>query len=940
MKVPRVWTQPGKPYESITFTTRSSIVKRSDGTVVSQIDNVCVPESWSQVAVDILAQKYFRKTGVPQYTPSGDLLETEIDGKLASVMGGERDAKQIFHRLAFCWMSRGSQYGYFDTVADSQALYDEVCWMLASQMAAPNSPQWFNTGLYDVYGLEGPAQGLYGIQPDDESVIPLPNAYAHPQVHACFIQAVSDDLVNPGGIMDLWVREARLFKFGSGTGTNFSVIRGENEPLSGGGKSSGLLSFLKIGDRAAGAIKSGGTTRRAAKMVCVDIDHPDIEAFIHWKRDEERKVSMLVKGSVGGPGPVLTSDWNGEAYQTVSGQNANNSVRVTRDFLQAVDQNQPWSLIRRTDRKVEKTINARALWRQICEAAWECADPGVQYDTTINEWHTCPNDGPIRASNPCSEYMFLDNTACNLASLNLVSFLREDGTFDVAAYRAAIRIWTIVLDTSVTLAGYPSEEVAMNSQRYRTLGLGYTNLGACVMRMGWAYNSPHARAFCAAVTAILTGQAYLTSAELASRLGTFPRFGQNQEAMMRVIWNHLCLARGRNDQVKGLSVVPRCHDFQILGSELADAAMQVWKDAYHSGLTAGYRNAQVTVLAPTGTIGLVMDCDTLGIEPDFALVKHKTLAGGGSMTLVNRSVSVALQRLGYSPEQIQKIVTHVEHEHTMKDAPYVTKAHLCVFECAVGPLALSPDAHLEMMAAAQPFLSGAISKTINLPESATVDTCDRLFRAGEYIGLKAVSLYRDHSKHSQPLMSQPESSSVPDMSRQVLSRRKLPTRRKGYTQKARVGGQAIYLRTGEYPNGELGEIFLDVQKEGAAFRSLMNSFAIAISLGLQYGVPLEEFVDAFLFTRFEPNGPVVSHDQIRFSTSILDFIFRELALTYLGMDHLAHVPAPDREDDEESPQGTQAGFLGETCQSCGHMTLSRNGTCLVCHTCGDTSGCS
>ncbi|MEE8507163.1 MAG: vitamin B12-dependent ribonucleotide reductase, partial [Kiloniellales bacterium] len=983
--------------------------------------------------------------------------------------------------LAGTWTYWGWKGGYFDGEDDARAFYDELRHMLARQMAAPNSPQWFNTGLHWAYGVDGPGQGHYYVDHESGDVTRSESAYERPQPHACFIQSVDDDLVNENGIMDLWVREARLFKYGSGTGTNFSKLRGMNEELSGGGKSSGLMSFLKVGDRAAGAIKSGGTTRRAAKMVTVDLDHPDIEDYVNWKVVEEQKVAALVAGSklcnrhlnaimqVCHAAPkngdteapfdpahnpelkkairaarkaavpenyikrviefarqgfrtidfkTYDSDWDSDAYLTVSGQNSNNSVRVPNAFIEAVLTDDEWRLVRRTDGEVHKTIPARELWEQIAFAAWSCADPGMQFDTTINEWHTCPGSGRINASNPCSEYMFLDDTACNLASLNLMAFRREDGRFNIEAFEHAVRLWTVVLEVSVLMAQFPSREIARRSYEFRTLGLGYANLGGLLMATGLPYDSDEGRAYAGAFSAILTGVAYATSAEMAEELGPFPGFPDNRDAMLRVIRNHRRAAYGEAKGYEGLSVKPvpldaaACPDRALIAS-----AKRAWDRALEHGEACGYRNAQASVIAPTGTIGLVMDCDTTGIEPDFAIVKFKKLAGGGYFKIINRTVPEALRTLGYNEREIEEIIRYAVGHGTLDDSPGIcharlkekgftnaalqaleaglasafdikfafnkwalgedfcvsvlgftleqlddvsfdmldtlgfTKAeigaantyccgamtlegaprlkdeHLPVFDCAnpcgrSGKRFLSAESHIRMMAAAQPFISGAISKTINMPNAASVDDCKDAYMLSWRLGLKANALYRDGSKLSQPLSSALFDNDADDEEETVAEkiaaapsaervklvaeravervverigteRRRLPQRRKGYTQKAIVGGHKVYLRTGEYEDGTLGEIFLDMHKEGAAFRSLMNNFAIAISIGMQYGVPLEEYVEAFTFTRFEPSGIVEGNDAIKMATSVLDYIFRELAVSYLGRTDLAHAQPAD-----------------------------------------------
>ena len=1085
MKLQRHFTKPNtSPYDSMGWTYSTSEIRNPDGTIVFQAENVEVPDHFSQVATDILAQKYFRKAGVParlkkveESTVPSWLWRSVADEKAlkdlpeAERYTGEVSAKQVYDRLAGTWTYWGWKGGYFSSEEDAQAYFDEMRYMLAMQMAAPNSPQWFNTGLHWAYGIDGASQGHYYVDFETGKLTRSKSSYEHPQPHACFIQSIDDDLVNEGGIMDLWVREARLFKYGSGTGTNFSRLRGETEPLAGGGKSSGLMSFLRIGDRAAGAIKSGGTTRRAAKMVTVDVDHPDIVNYVDWKVVEEQKVAALVAGSKLAHTHMNTvmaactdesvatqdrysaktnkglkkaiiaarksmipenyiqrviqfaeqgfteiefktydTDWDSEAYMTVSGQNSNNSVRVTNDYLQKVLDNSEWELIRRTDGEVSERINAKDLWDKIAYAAWACADPGLQYDTTINEWHTCPEGGRINASNPCSEYMFLDDTACNLASMNLMQFRNADKSFNIEAYEHACRFWTLTLEISVLMAQFPSKEIAQRSYDYRTLGLGYANIGGLLMAAGHSYDSDEGRAIGASLTAIMTGVAYATSAEIASELGAFPRYEENAGHMLRVIRNHRRAAHGEAGGYEDLSVLPvplkasDCPD-----ARLPEAAAAAWDKALSLGEQHGYRNAQSTVIAPTGTIGLVMDCDTTGIEPDFAIVKFKKLAGGGYFKIINRVVPEALENMGYGQDQIDDIIryavghgslekcqsvsinalkdkgfddatlaklagalesafdikfafnrfslgddfcrdtlgftdeqlndfnfdmlaalgfskdeiehanTHVCGAMTLEGAPHLKDEHLPVFDCAnpcgrLGKRFLSVDSHITMMAAAQPFISGAISKTINMPNSATVEDCGEAYMLSWRLGIKANALYRDGSKLSQPLsaalvddedmddvediMEAPAAAQATQIvekivERFVTTRHKLPDRRKGYTQKAVVGGHKVYLRTGEYEDGKLGELFIDMHKEGAAFRSLMNNFAIAVSIGLQYGVPLEEYVEAFTFTRFEPQGMVQGNDMIKMSTSILDYIFRELAISYLDRSDLGHVNPED-----------------------------------------------
>ncbi len=1086
MRVVRQFTaENNNKFDKIDYRIANSEIRNPNGTIVFSLKNFEVPLKWSHVASDVLAQKYFRKAGIPvklkrvkekgvpewlwRSIPDKKLLEQMPEDQQLT---GENSAKQIFHRLSGTWTYWGWKGGYFNTEDDAKAYYDECYYMLAAQMAAPNSPQWFNTGLHWAYGIDGPGQGHHYVDFKTKKLTKSSSAYEHPQPHACFIQSVSDDLVNDGGIMDLWVREARLFKYGSGTGSNFSAIRGSDEPLSGGGKSSGLMSFLKIGDKAAGAIKSGGTTRRAAKMVVVDIDHPDVEEFISWKVKEEQKVASLVTGSqlhnkhlnnimaachsdiVSGDDrfdvksnqalkqaimdakavriaenyiqriidfakqgyasidfPTYESDWDSEAYATVSGQNANNTVRLTDKFINAVLNDQSWDLVSRKDGSVAKTVDARDLWEQINHAAWESADPGVQFDTTINDWHTCPQSGRINASNPCSEYMFLDDTACNLASMNLMNFRNKDKSFDVESFKHATRILTITLEIAVLMAQFPSKNIAQRSYDYRTLGLGYANIGGLLMAAGMSYDSHNGRAYCGSITALMTGISYATSAEMAGEMGAFPNYPQNAKSMLRVINNHRTASYGKDSGYENLTIKPIALDIKNAPQkDIVTAAQQSWDLAIKLGEKNGFRNAQTTVIAPTGTIGLVMDCDTTGIEPDFAIVKFKTLAGGGYFKIINRIVPEALDALGYNQAQSDNIVKYAIGNGTLKNAPVINHKKLMelgftdveigklekslissfdikfafnkwnlgedfcrdilklseknladpsfdllnhmgfsknqinaaniyccgamtlegapdikdqdlsIFDCAntcgkLGKRFLSAKSHIHMMAAAQPFISGAISKTINMPNKATIENCKESYLLSWRLGLKANALYRDGSKLSQPLSSaifdddellddirQSDAANMtPKMAERIVEkiiyknqeRKKLPHRRKGYTQKAIVGGHKIYLRTGEYEDGSLGELFLDMHKEGAAFRSLMNNFAIAVSIGLQYGVPLEEFVEAYTFTRFEPSGLVEGNDTIKMSTSILDYLFRELAISYLGRDDLAHVKPND-----------------------------------------------
>ena len=1000
----RHFTQEGvSPFEMFKYDYRTSVIKNTSGEVVFQMDNVEVPNQWSQIATDILAQKYFRKAGVPQ--PDGST-------------GRETTVKQVAHRMAHCWRVWGERNNYFASANDAQIFYDELIYCILNQGCVPNSPQWFNTGLHEVYGINGKPQGHYFVDQKDGQLKRSTSAYERPQPHACFILSVDDDLVNEGGIMDLWVREARIFKYGSGVGTNFSSIRGEGEKLSGGGTSSGLMSFLKIGDRAAGAIKSGGTTRRAAKMVCLDLDHPEIEKFVNWKVEEEKKVAALIDAG-------YPSDYEGEAYKTVSGQNSNNSVRIPNEFFHALEADGDWELKGRSDGRTMKKIKAKKLWDDINFAAWSCADPGTQYNTTINEWHTCPEGGAIRASNPCSEYMFLDNTACNLASVNLRKFFNEDNNiFDVTGFEYTVRLWTTVLEISVLMAQFPSKEVAQLSYDYRTLGLGYANLGSMLMVSGIPYDSDEARGIAGAITAIMTGVSYKTSAEMAGILGAFSKYEENKKHMLKVMRNHRAAAYDAMDAYEGIEIKPLGINAKYCPDYLLKAATKAWDDAVMLGEKNGYRNAQTTVIAPTGTIGLVMDCDTTGVEPDFALVKFKKLSGGGYFKIINQSVPQALRNLKYDEQQIEDIVNYAKGHATLKGSPYINPEslaakgftssdikkledamasafeigfvfnvynlgedclkrlgfneeqygnfewnfleaigftedqieaaneyicgtmtiegapflkdeHLAVFDCAnkcghKGERYIHHTGHIRMMGAAQPFISGAISKTINLPNEASLADIAEAYKLSWQLGLKACALYRDGSKLSQPLSNKSDkkkkteavaeqeetvesrivdmskltvedlldevnkrvqSSANTDLKRQlamIVERRALPAKRRGFTQKAKINGQALFLRTGEYNDGTLGEIFIDMAKEGATMRSMLNCFAISISIGLQYGVPLEEFVEKFVFTRFEPAG-MVEHPNIKSTTSIIDFMFRSLAYEYLGRNDLVHV---------------------------------------------------
>ena len=1083
VQVERRFTVTGKdPLEAVVYERRTSTITNPDGSIVFKMEGAEVPTGWSQLATDILISKYFRKAG----------LNGDKDA-------GETSVRQVVRRLAHTIRTVG--HDYFATKADADTFEAELSHLLVNQYGAFNSPVWFNLGLWHEYGITGSGGNwAWG----GEDVAETKSAYERPQCSACFIQAVKDDLMS---IYDLVKAEARLFKYGSGTGSNFSTIRGKQEKLSGGGTSSGLMSFLEVFDRAAGATKSGGTTRRAAKMVCLDMDHPEIADFIGWKAREEKKAHALIAGG-------YSSDFNGEAYHTISGQNSNNSVRVTDDFMRTVEAGGKWQTRYRMSGEVCETFEAKALWQKVAEAAWACADPGVQYDSTINRWHTCPNSGRINASNPCSEYMFLDDTACNLASVNLTKFLREDGSFDVHGYRHACRVFFMAQEILVDLSSYPTAGIARNSHDYRPLGLGYANLGSLLMSLGVPYDSRDGRAIAAALTAIMCGHAYATSAAMASAKGPFAGYAKNREPMLRVMRMHRDAAYDIDREACRLPGESRAAP-----GDLYRAACDDWDDAVRLGEAHGYRNAQATVLAPTGTIGLLMDCDTTGIEPDFALVKFKKLAGGGYFKIVNQTVPRALNRLGYSQREVQEIVAYISGTNTLLVAPHVNRRtlkekgltdaelakveaavpgvfdldsafaawiigedayerlgatktraaggarfslleylgfsreqideaqdvvigrmtiegaphlrseHYAVFDCAnrcgkIGTRFLAPMSHVRMMAAVQPFLSGAISKTVNLPNEATVDEVEAIYVEGWRLGLKAVALYRDGCKASQPLSTgsenkkdaprpgatllpdallSPVPQGVPEAHQQLTlpmapntriygERARLPKKRHGFTQEARVGGHKLFVRTGEYDDGTLGEIFIDMHKEGAAFRSLMNCFAMSISIGLQYGVPLQTYVDQFTFTRFEPQGPVEGHPYVKFATSIVDFIFRALGVEYLHRYDLAHIKpemdaspldaarnlgtppeppslrvlpeAPARDvaplphtreatarsaamsetlgESSGSPLDAQLDkMMGDApvCDVCGHITV-RNGACYKCLNCGNSMGCS
>ncbi len=1038
--IDRHFTKEGEnPFDSVEYDLRTSVITEPDGTVVFELKDVEVPRSWSELATNIVASKYFRKAGVPK-------------------TGHETSVKQVIFRIAHTLREAGEERGYFPTDSAAENFEAELTHLLLHQKGAFNSPVWFNCGLYHQYGIKGSGGNWYwdSLSGDFRQAA---NAYSHPQCSACFIQSVDDDLMS---IFDLMKNEARLFKYGSGTGTNFSAIRGKQEKLSGGGTSSGLMSFLEVLDKGAGATKSGGTTRRAAKMVSLNMDHPEIVDFIDWKMKEEKKVRALIAAG-------YSSDFNGEAYHTISGQNANISVRVSDEFMRRALEGGTWETTMRTTGEVVERYNAEDLLKRVANAAWHCADPGVQFDDIINRWHTCRNTDRIYGSNPCSEYMFLNDSACNLASINLMKFLDEDGNFDVEGYRHAIRVFILAQEILVDFASYPTKRIAQNSHEYRPLGLGYANLGTLLMVTGVPYDSDRGRAVASALTAIMNGQAYKTSALIAREIGPFKGFALNREPMLEVMEMH----RKAAYEISAEHCPP----------DLLSAAQEDWDNAVAAGREYGYRNAQATVIAPTGTIGLLMDCDTTGVEPDFALIKWKKLAGGGYFRIINQSIPPALRMLGYNEQEIHGVtlyirghgslesaphinpeglrelgfeeseikaareyiartqsldggtpfinpksllgrglsdadireaVVHVNGAGCVEGAPHLKPEHYPIFDCAnvcgIGKRFIDPMGHIKMMAAVQPFISGSISKTVNLPKTVTVDEIENIIIDSWRLGLKAIALYRDGSKASQVLTTsnsedenEPEKksngksngngngngnvrtrtitingrdyeSTLPEWVKLRGQKQDLPKTRRGLTYELLVGQHKVYLRTGEYDDGSLGELFIDMWKEGSAYRSLMNCFAIAVSKGLQYGVPLEKYVESFSFTRFEPSG-MTNHPNIRTCTSVMDLVFRILGKDYLNRTDFLHVKPeagqekPVRENggkkknmsiiaEQAAAAVVQEGeahgaapvnqlnqhlsnLMGDApiCEQCGHITV-RNGACYKCLNCGNSIGCS
>ncbi|MFH1592768.1 MAG: vitamin B12-dependent ribonucleotide reductase [Candidatus Woesearchaeota archaeon] len=931
LKIERKFTKEGtNPLDEVEYETRSSKITEPDGKIIFEASNLEAPKSWSQLAVDIAASKYFKRAQVPN---------TEL--------GKERSVKEMVSRVSTTLRLIGEEYDYFESEQDAQAFEDELSFMLVNQYGAFNSPVWFNCGLFHKYGIRGSKPGTYFYNLETNHVEECEDPYSHPQASACFIQKIEDSL---DSIYELVTNESKLFKFGSGTGSNFSSLRAAKEKLSGGGFSSGLMSFLKILDRSAAAVKSGGITRRAAKMCILDMDHPEIEDYIMWKVKEENKVRALIKAG-------YSSDFNGEAYQTISGQNSNNSVMIADKFIQAVLEDKDWQTIERTTGKVSKTYKARDLMNMISKAAWRCADPGVMFYDTMNKWHTCKNTEHIHATNPCGEYIFIDDSACNLASLNLMKFMKEDA-FDIKAFRYACKIFTIAQEILVDFASYPTKKIAKNSHDFRAIGLGHANLGTLLMTEGISYDSDKGRAIASAITAILTGHTYRTSAEIAKIKNPFEKFEENKEPMLEVMKMH------RDSAYK--------IDVRHCPSYLLDAAREDWDKVVELGEKYGFRNAQATVIAPTGTIGFLMDCDTTGIEPEFALIKWKKLAGGGYFKIVNKSIEHALEKLGHKENEIKEIIDYILENGNIENAPHIKKEHVPAFDCANknpgGSRFIQPMGHVKMIAAVQPFVAGAISKTVNIPNNATVEDIQKIYFEAWRLGLKGIALYRDGCKLSQPLSTELEGKEQKkETTVERGTQKKMPYKRKGITVASKISGNKLFIRTGEYEDSKLGEIFIDMHKAGSSFRSLMSCFAIAVSMGLQYGVPLEKYVNLFTFTRFEPSG-LTDHPNIRSATSVIDFIFRVLGMEYLGRTDFVHMPPvteqettqeprsekeiQDKEDKKEvqtklpneelsSKEKQLSSLLGDAplCDQCGHTTI-RNGSCYKCLNCGNSMGCS
>lgn len=872
--VSRFFTDGKKnPFDLVEWELREATIKNENGEIVFHQEGLEFPKGYSQAAVNVIASKYFRGVlGTP---------------------GREYSLRAMISRVVDTLTEWGRQGGYFGDEESASAFRDELTHLILHQYGTFNSPVWFNVGVEQ-----------------------------RPQCSACFINSVEDTMES---ILNLVHTEGMLFKFGSGTGTNFSTLRSSKEQLRGGGKPSGPVSFMKGFDAFAGVIKSGGKTRRAAKMVILNVDHPDIVDFIECKVREERKARALIAAGYDG-------SFGGEAYESIFFQNANHSVRVSDEFMRAVDRNGEWQTRAVTTGEVVDTYKARDLMKKIAEAAWECGDPGLQFDTTVNEWNTCPNSGRINASNPCSEFMFLDNSACNLASLNLIKFVAPDGQFDVEAFRQAVRIFILAQEIIVSNASYPTEAIGINSEKFRPLGLGYANLGALLMQWGLPYDSEAGRAMAAAITALMTGEAYAQSARIAGQKGPFEEFAKNRDPMLRVIRKHR----------EAISRIPA----SLVQPNLMKAVRKAWDDAVALGEANGYRNAQVTLLAPTGTIGFKMDCDTTGIEPDLALVKYKNLVGGGTMKIVNQTVPIALRRLGYDEDSIRNVLNYIEINDTIEGAPGLKAEHLPVFDCAFRPTngkrCISPDGHVRMMAAVQPFLSGAISKTVNMPNEATPEDVMRIYMDAWRMGLKAIAIYRDGSKKAQPVVLSKAEEERPAGAKWI-ERRKLPDERKSITHKFTVAGLDGYITVGMYDDGSPGEIFITIAKQGSVISGLMDCFATSVSLALQYGVPLSVLVDKFSHVRFEPSG-FSTNPAIGYAKSIVDYVFRWLALKFLTPEERAARPIPDLagEDLPEGPRQKDL-FQGQEdappCSNCGFVMV-RSGSCYKCMNCGSTSGCS
>ena len=914
LSIKRFFTKFGRhPFEEIDWELRTASIQNEKGEVIFEQREVEVPREWSQTATNIVASKYFH-------------------GKLGTAER-ESSVRRLITRVADTIAQWGVEGGYFVTQEEKWIFRDELIHLLVRQKASFNSPVWFNCGLWQKYYLSLEGGGWY-FDPATVSVKKEREAYRHPQCSACFINSVQDNLES---ILCLARTEGMLFKYGSGTGTNLSPIRSSLEGLSGGGVASGPLSFMKGYDAFAGVIKSGGKTRRAAKMVILNIDHPDVVDFIECKAKEERKAQALIDAG-------YDASLDGEAYSSIFFQNANNSVRVTDEFMQAVVDDVDWVTRKVTTGEPMKTYRARELMRKIAEAAWHCGDPGMQFDTTINKWHTCKATGSINASNPCSEYMFLDDSACNLASLNLMKFLGPDGGFNTKAFCQAVDVMIIAQEILVDNASYPTEKIAQNSHDFRPVGLGYANLGALLMATGLPYDSEGGRSYAAAITALMHGEAYLMSSRIAEVMGAFPRYSENRDAFTEVIGRH----REAVDELDSCGVPP----------SLREAYQEVWKECVASGVQLGFRNAQVTVLAPTGTIAFMMDCDTTGIEPDLALVKFKKLVGGGLIKIVNNVVHTALKGLGYGEDEVSEIGNYIKDNGTIEGAPHLKVEHLPVFDCSLTPAngkrSIHSTGHVQMMAAVQPFLSGAISKTVNLPTEATAEDIANVYQEAWRLGLKAIAVYRDGSKRTQPLnagtarkdLKLKGETTVVGTAPQAVGqpvRRRLPDERKAMVHHFSVGGHEGYLMVGMYEDGQPGEIFIRMAKAGSTIAGLTDSFGIAISLALQYGVPLKVVCDKFSHTRFEPSG-WSGVKEIGYAKSIMDYISRWLALKFLpptsppptgvGVDVMAPTPAHLWAEGVDEGQAD-----APACRECGAI-MSRNGSCYRCGNCGWTSGCS